>query len=138
MLSARHQRLGESRAESHVTRRSAVRLLYGWASTAFAGLALCLPSLPAATLVHSPYLQNLREDRVTIMWSARENMASTVRYSKDNSFSLVAVAAVRFFPISETAMSVNFYQYQAELTGLNSGTAYSYRVYMGADNVPPG
>jgi acid phosphatase type 7 len=139
MLSARHQRLGQSQAEGHLTRRSALRLLCVWACTVFAGLTVCLPPLPAATLVHSPYLQNLREDRVTIMWSARENIASTVRYSKDNSFSLVAVAGVpRVFQPSETGMSFTFYQYQAELNGLAPGTAYSYRVYMGADNVPPG
>lgn len=75
---------------------------------------------------------------MTIMWSARENISSTVRYSKDNSFSLVTVAGVpRVFLPSETGMSFTFYQYQAELRSLDPGTAYSYRVYMGADNVPP-
>ncbi|MCX6632189.1 MAG: metallophosphoesterase family protein, partial [Candidatus Solibacter sp.] len=102
-------------------------------------LAFSPPPLPAATpaWVHRPYLQNVREDRATVMWSAKEDVASTVRYSTDSSFALAAVARVRAFQPFETGMQFTFYQYQAELTGLSPGTAYSYRVLMGADNVTP-
>jgi hypothetical protein len=133
MLSARHQRLGRFHAESHLTRRSAVGVL----CTVLAPLAFCLPALSAATLVHHPYLQNLREDRVSVMWSTREDQNGTVQYSTDRSFSRSVAARVRIFPPAITGLSYTFYQYQADLTGLASGTEYSYQVKMDSENLTP-
>ncbi|PWU12035.1 MAG: hypothetical protein C5B51_01445 [Terriglobia bacterium] len=100
----------------------------------------------AATLVHRPYLQNMRADRVTIVWSARENLPGVVQYSNDQSFSQISSARVRAFPVSLTQsldtagalhLSYSFYQYQADLTGLAPGTQYFYQVLMDGSNITP-
>jgi uncharacterized protein (TIGR03437 family) len=91
----------------------------------------------AATLVQHPYLQNEREDRVSILWSARENLPGLVQFSTDQSFSQFALARVREFQPSVTGLSYTFYQYRAELTGLAPGTDYSYRVMVGGQNLTP-
>src|SRR3954447_9040468 len=56
---------------------------------------LTTPAFAAVTLVHHPYLQNLSNGRVTVMWSTRENVAGTVEYSADQSFSRIAAASLR-------------------------------------------
>ena len=126
----------ESGRDRPVTRRWIVGLLGGAVVCAWA-LAFA-PPLAAATLVHRPYLQNLGADHVTIVWSARENQSASVQYSTDASFSLSApMEPVRTFLSSQTDMGFTFYQYRADLTGLAPGTAYSYQVIQGGQNVTP-
>ncbi len=84
----------------------------------------------AATAVQSPYLQNVRGNRATVVWSTRENIAGTVQYSTDQRYNLSAPSRRRTFPAAETGMPLTFYQHQAELTGLLPDTEYSYRVMM--------
>src|ERR1043165_1211221 len=106
-----------------------------------ASLVLCLlaVSIPAwaVQFVQRPYLQNVRENRATIMWSAHESTAAAVQYSSDQTYSLTASARVLTFPGSQTALSYTLYQYQADLTGLTAGTDYSYRIIMDGQNVTP-
>jgi len=115
----------------------------GTGSTAIrlASLVLCSLTLSfeasAVNLVQHPYLQNVRENRATVMWSARENTAATLQYSTDHEFSLTAPARVRVFPVTQTALSFTLYQYQADLSGLAPGTEYSYRIIMDGQNVTP-
>src|SRR5436190_16896132 len=123
MLRPAYQRLGQAHARR--------------AYTLFAGLVFCLPSLFAATLVHHPYLQNLGDDRVSVMWSTRENQSGTVQYSTDRSFSRSVIARMRIFQPGITGLPYTFYQYQADITGLAPGTEYSYQVKMDAENVTP-
>ena len=92
---------------------------------------------PAATLVQRPYLQNEREGRVSILWSARENLPGVVQYSSDQTYSQSATARVREFPPSVTGLSYTFYQYRADLTDLAPGAEYSYRVVVGGENLTP-
>lgn len=99
--------------------------------------ALWVVAGSAATLVQHPYLQNEREDRVSILWSARENLPGVVQFSADESYSQSAPARVREFQSSTTGLSYTFYQYRAELTGLAPGTDYSYRVMVGGQNLSP-
>uniref|UniRef100_Q01ZC1 Metallophosphoesterase n=1 Tax=Solibacter usitatus (strain Ellin6076) TaxID=234267 RepID=Q01ZC1_SOLUE len=107
------------------------------------GVVLCLlaaglQSLPAATVVNAPYLQNLGADHVTVVWAAKENQAASVQYSTDGSFSKsVAARVVRTFSSSETDIGFTFSQYRADLTGLAPGTAYSYRVIVGGQPFAP-
>src|SRR5262245_41621759 len=70
----------------------------------------------AATLVQRPYLQNQREDRVSILWSTRENVPAILQYSADPSFpSPVSVTArVRAYPASQTGLGYTFYLYEAD------------------------
>ena len=100
-------------------------------------LALMVFAGHAATLVQRPYLQNERQDRVSILWSTRENLPGVVQYSADQSFSQSAAALVREFLPSLTGLSYTFYQYRADLTGLTPGAEYSYRVVVGGQNLTP-
>ena len=72
-------------------------------------------------------------DHVTVLWSTRENQSAVVQYSTDRSFDQSVAAAVRVFTPATTQMSVTFYQYRAELTGLAAGTDYFYRVMMNGE-----
>src|SRR5436190_5006396 len=78
----------------------------------------------AVNLVHRPYLQSLSENRVTIMWSTRENLAGTVQYSTDTSFALQSDASVHVYTPFVTNLPLTFYQYTADITGLAPGTTY--------------
>jgi uncharacterized protein (TIGR03437 family) len=106
------------------------------ASWVLCSLAVTLPGW-AVTLVHRPYLQNVREDRATVLWSARENTSATLQYSIDQAFALSITAHVRTFSPSQTALSFTLYQYQADLAGLTPGAEYSYRIIMDGQNVTP-
>jgi uncharacterized protein (TIGR03437 family) len=113
------------------------RWIIGLVGVVACALALAFPPPLAATLVHRPYLQNLGADHVTIVWSAREIQIASVQYSTDASFSRSAPASVLTFRSAQTNMGFDFYQYRANLAGLSPGTAYSYRVIMGGQNVDP-
>jgi uncharacterized protein (TIGR03437 family) len=80
----------------------------------------------AATLVRSPYLQNVRPDAATVVWTTSEPGRGSVDYSADQSYAQTASAFVRTIPA--TSSSATFYRYQAELTGLRPGRDYFYRV----------
>jgi uncharacterized protein (TIGR03437 family) len=125
----------QSGRDRPVTRRWIIGLLGGIIVCAW---ALAFPPPLSATFVHRPYLQNLGADHVTIVWSALENQSASVQYSTDASFSRsAAMEPVRTFLSSQTDMGFTFYQYRADLTGLSSGTAYSYQVFQGGQNVTP-
>jgi phosphodiesterase/alkaline phosphatase D-like protein len=96
-------------------------------------LAVC-PAL-AVTLIHRPYLQNMRTDRVTIMWSTRESMPGTVEYSTDRSTYRTAIPRIRILTPSQTHLSYTLYQYQADLTGLSPDTQYFYEVVMDGQKI---
>lgn len=76
----------------------------------------------AATLVRSPYLQSVRSDSATILWSAREARAGEVRIWR-------AGDLVAAFPAQVQQFS-NFFQYSAELRGLTPGREYDYQVLL--------
>src|ERR1035438_10295703 len=114
------------------------RWIVGVVGVAVCAFSLAFQPLPTATLVHSPYLQNLGADHVTIVWSTLENQSASVQYSTDASFSQSVAASVPLaIPSAQTDMGFTFYQYRAVLTGLSPGTAYSYRVIEGGVNVTP-
>lgn len=100
-------------------------------------LALCAAvALWAATLARYPYLQNVRSDRATVLWTTLEKGLGTVEYSTDRSFSRRATARVREFLPSETGLGYTYYQYEAELAGLSPGTEYLYRVTVDGQIMP--
>jgi len=125
---AHRQRLRGFRGSQNTAYRLALVVL--WA------LVLVSPGW-AVTLVQRPYLQNVRENRATIMWSTRENTSATLQYSTGQDFGLSVAPRVRTFPTTQTALTYVFYQYQADLTGLDPGTEYSYRIIMDGQNLTP-
>jgi uncharacterized protein (TIGR03437 family) len=91
----------------------------------------------AATLIRGPYLQNVGSSYATIMWAASENGTGLVEYSRDRSFSSKAAARVRMFAPSQTLYAAAYYQYQADLGGLEKGAEYFYRVKVDGDDPMP-
>lgn len=94
--------------------------------------------LQAARLVRYPYVQNVRNDRATILWTTLESGRGAVLYSTDRSFSRSVTARIREFLPPETGLVFPFYQYEAELTGLRPATEYFYRVLVDGENLTQG
>jgi uncharacterized protein (TIGR03437 family) len=91
------------------------------------------PALPA----RYPYLQNMRPDGVTIVWTTPDTAVGTVRYSANQNLSSTVTATVEEIPSSVTGLGISYYRYQAELTGLSPGTQYFYQVLMDGQNLTP-
>lgn len=90
--------------------------------------ALCLPRPSrAATLVRQPYLQNVREDRASVLWTMPEAGTGTVTVAGDGG-KVTVPASVQVFHPADTGLTSAFYQYRADLTGLRADTEYSYGV----------
>src|SRR5438093_9898946 len=80
------------------------------------------------TTTRYPYVQNLRSDRISVLWAALESGAGIVEYSSDGiSFNRV-LARSRIFRAAESGTARDFVQYQANITGLQPSTDYVYRV----------
>ncbi|MDP2998274.1 MAG: metallophosphoesterase [Bryobacterales bacterium] len=89
-----------------------------------------------ATLVRHPYLQNARTDGVAVLWATGEKGRGVVEYSPDQSYSHAVAAGIREF--SPPATSRPVFQYQAELTGLNPGREYFYRILVDGEILKDG
>ncbi len=83
--------------------------------------ALC----PAATLLRSPYLQDVGSNRATVLWVTREAGSGRVEFSADGTTWRVAPAEARRLP---SHSDLSRYQYRADLPGLLPGRTYNYRV----------
>lgn len=98
--------------------------------------ALCL-SRPAraATLLRQPYLQNVQASQASVLWTTQEAGLGTVTATARDGSSFTVQAAMRAFQTSDTQLASAFYQYQAEITGLQPGTEYSYRVAVNSQDL---
>ncbi|PYS55062.1 MAG: hypothetical protein DMG13_05710 [Acidobacteria bacterium] len=85
-----------------------------------------------------PYLQNVQADKATIMWAALEGAAGGVQYTVDGINFGTAAAKRSLFRPAETGLLAPLFQYQADLTGLSPGTAYSYQCFVGGVSVAAG
>jgi len=85
---------------------------------------------PPATLVRKPYVQNLRGDRASVLWTTLENGQGAVECFTDPDTSVSALARVREFKPAQTGMGFVYYQHQADLSGLGSGAEYRCRLMM--------
>lgn len=81
-------------------------------------------------LTRNPYLQDMRTDRVRVVWTTPDLAVGTVEFSTDRSFSRRAFATSTEIPPSITQQGFSYHKYEAELAGLNPGTQYFYRVLM--------
>lgn len=88
------------------------------------------------TLDRFPYLQNISQDRATVLWTARQKGSGRVEFGLGN-YSQRVNAAVREFLPSETGRSFTYYQYEARLTGLREGVEYNYRLMVDDENLTP-
>jgi acid phosphatase type 7 len=94
-----------------------------------AAAAACLPrSAGAATLARQPYLQNVQANQATILWTTQEaGVGSVTAIARDGNV-FTAQATMQSFQTADTQMTSPFYQYQADISGLQPGTEYSYTV----------
>ncbi len=99
--------------------------------------ALAAPA-GTATLLRSPYVQNLTTTSVTIVWTTVENATSEVDYGL-NDYSLTASATSTFFTTPAAAPYNQYYVHQATISGLTADTVYQYKIFTnGADLTPSG
>jgi uncharacterized protein (TIGR03437 family) len=87
----------------------------------------------AATLARTPYVQDVRTDRATIMWCTNEPDEAAVEFAQDPAAPrwTRVPARSREFRASQTGLTYTFYQHQADLTGLRPDSRYAYRVLGG-------
>jgi len=91
---------------------------------------LCLPRLGAATLLRHPYLQNVQAHRASVLWTTDTAGNGTVTATSPRHGSTTVSATMQAFQPAQTGLTAAFYQYQADLTGLASGAAYTYSLAM--------
>jgi uncharacterized protein (TIGR03437 family) len=89
-------------------------------------------------LLRSPYLQNVQQDRASILWTTVEVGEGRVVVASPSGTTITVPATGRFFPKYLTGLAYNFQQYQADLTGLEPGTSYSYRITLNGATLTPG
>jgi acid phosphatase type 7 len=94
------------------------------------------PPPPVIGIARSPYIQNVRNDRASILWATYDPGVGLVRYTADGVTFRTATATSRFFSTAETGLALNLWQYQANLTGLTPNTDYSYAVSVDGQDIP--
>jgi len=92
----------------------------------------------AATLARFPYVQNVRRDRATVTWSTLEPGHGSLDYSTDTSYNLHADARTLMFSRTRTGLAYSYYRHTADLTALQQGTQYNYRVLLDGQVLPAG
>jgi glucose/arabinose dehydrogenase len=89
-----------------------------------------VPQGAAASLLRSPYLQQVTSSSAVVVWTTPESGAGAVRYRASSGSSVTVPAETRFFSSSDTNLGVSFYQHEARLAGLGADV-YSYEVLVG-------
>src|SRR5262245_27614441 len=84
------------------------------------------PYEPTLTVTRYPYVQNVRSDRASILWATFEAGFGQLRYTVDAVNFRYVNAKSQLFRRAETGLLTDYYQYQADLTGLSPSTDYFY------------
>ena len=90
-----------------------------------------LPGDVSGILVWKPYLQQLTDTGVIILWTTTTGANPTVRYAPDTSFSTVANGASRH--LSELGTQLH----RVELAALQPDTTYYYKIYTEGQDLLP-
>jgi hypothetical protein len=90
------------------------------------------------TTTRYPYLQNVRNDQVSILWATLESGTGVVEYSSDGINFNPAFATKRAFTALESGGTTDFVQYEAVINGLQPSTDYVYRVSVDGASVAAG
>jgi hypothetical protein len=78
--------------------------------------------------VHPPYLQNVRSDRATVMWSTQYPGSGWIEYSSDGVNFKRVTAQARMYPRDDLSQLLTpFNQYTARIPRLTPNTTYIYR-----------
>ena len=90
--------------------------------------------------IRQPYLQNVRQDRATVMWATETTgEGAHVVYSPDGKTFRIAFAQSQFYPANgETGLQIPFAQHVATLNRLQPNTRYEYYPVVSGEPVSPG
>lgn len=95
-------------------------------------MCLCLAAFAAAqeriAIQHGPYLQNLKETEVTIVWKANKPSIGWVELAPDDESTYYACERPKYFDTTNGVKNTSLV-HVAKITGLTPGTTYRYRVY---------
>jgi Calcineurin-like phosphoesterase/IPT/TIG domain len=94
-----------------------------------------LPPLSTIRVERLPYLQNVRNDRASILWATLDPGVGAVRYSSDGVTFRTVTASRRLFTTAETSQLRDYWLHQADLTGLSSSTNYVYGITVDGQDV---
>lgn len=78
---------------------------------------------PSVTVVRRPYLQQMTDRSVIIVWATRESGPAEARVD-----GRTFAAETTLFPMSRTAFATVYYQHEATVTGLDPATSYPYEL----------
>ena len=95
---------------------------------ASAGLCLPLLSRGGAAMARQPYLQNVLAHRATVLWTTQASGSGTVTITPPDTPSFTVQATMRVYDTAQTQLTAPFYQFQADVTGLDPATEYRYQV----------
>lgn len=93
-------------------------------------LVLHLPAFAQEEIriTHAPYLQNLGENEVTIVWTANKPSIGWVELAPDDGTHFYRTERPKFFN-AKNGIKLTSTVHSIRLTGLQPGTRYRYRVY---------
>ena len=86
----------------------------------------------SANLVWKPYLQQLTDTSVVVVWTTQTGANPAVRFSIDTSYNLATTGSSRTLSVLGTQ------QHRVALTGLQPDTTYYYKVYTDSEDLLPG
>jgi hypothetical protein len=92
---------------------------------------------PAVTLVRAPFLQQVGASMATVVWTTREPGPAEVRYVAGGGPVSAAAATSHFVPATTTGFPFDYYQHEANLTGLAPATTYRYDPFVAGVDVTP-
>lgn len=93
-------------------------------------LILSLAHAAPGSLVRKPYLQQMTDTGVIVLWATQAGLNAEVHYSTDTSYNIVVTGSSR---------SVNGSQlHRVALTNLQPDTLYHYKVYVDGQDLLPG
>jgi 3',5'-cyclic AMP phosphodiesterase CpdA len=102
-----------------------------FSNLSFQRFAVALATRQSFSIFRSPYLQNVRDNRASILWSTVEFGAGSVQYSADGVNFNTVNATSAYYSTAQTGQAMqSYYQYRADLTGLTPGTDYIYNVFV--------
>jgi glucose/arabinose dehydrogenase/PKD repeat protein len=89
-------------------------------------------------LVRGPYLQQLSDDSVIVVWATRDPGAGEVRYARGTAAPSAVPSQSRLVSAAVTGLGYDYYQHETHLAGLSPATTYSYDVFVAAADATPG
>lgn len=99
-----------------------------WLTLLFFLLAGSLFAQDGIKITHAPYLQNMSETEVTIVWVASKTSVGWVELAPDDGTHFYSVERPKFFN-SKNGIKTEATVHSVRLKNLKPGTRYRYRVY---------